>query len=193
LPGDDHIPYAGNDVELLDEVEEFLTGARPEPLFDRVLATILFTDIVGSTERLAQMGDRQWRGVLDEHHAVVRKNLKRFRGDEVNITGDGVLASFDGPARALYCACAIRDEVQPLGIDIRAGFHTGEVERHGEDLAGIAVHIGSRVAAAASAREVLVSRTVKDLVTGSRIVFEDRGERELKGVPGTWQLYAVKG
>ncbi len=191
LPGDDHIPYAGNDVELLDEVEAFLTGVRPKPLLDRVLATVLFTDIVGSTERLAQLGDRRWRVVLDEHHNVVRRNLERFNGDEVNTTGDGVLASFDGPARALHCACAIRDEVQTLGIDIRAGLHTGEVERHGEDLAGIAVHIGSRVAAAASAREVLVSRTVKDLVAGSGIMFEDRGERELKGVPGTWQLYAV--
>jgi class 3 adenylate cyclase len=191
LPGDDHIPYAGEDVQLLDEVEEFLTGVRPKPLLDRVLATVLFTDIVGSTERLAQLGDRQWRGLLDEHHAVIRKNLERFNGDEVNTTGDGFLASFDGPARALHCACAIRDEVQALGIDIRAGLHTGEVERHGGDLAGIAVHIGSRVAAAASAREVLVSRTVKDLVAGSGIVFEDRGERRLKGVPGTWQLYAV--
>jgi class 3 adenylate cyclase len=193
LPGDDHIPYAGKDTQLLDEIEEFLTGVRPTPVLDRVLATVLFTDIVGSTERLAQLGDRRWRGVLDEHHAVVRKNLQRFHGDEVNTIGDGFLASFDGPARALHCACAIRDEVQTLGIEIRAGLHTGEVERHGEDLAGMAVHIGSRVAAAASAREVLVSRTVKDLVTGSGIVFEDRGERELKGVPGTWQLYAVRG
>ena len=129
LPGDDHIPFAGQDVQLLDEVEEFLTGVRPKPLLDRVLATVLFTDIVGSTQRLAELGDRQWRGILDEHHAVIRKNLERFHGDEVNTTGDGFLASFDGPARALRCACAIRDEVRTLGIDIRAGLHTGEVER----------------------------------------------------------------
>ncbi|MGA2521728.1 MAG: adenylate/guanylate cyclase domain-containing protein [Acidimicrobiales bacterium] len=193
LPGDDHIPYAGDVVELLDEVETFLTGVRPKPLLDRVLATVLFTDIVGSTERLAAVGDRRWRGVLDEHHAVIRRNLERFHGAEVNTTGDGFLATFDGPARALYCACAIRDEVRTLGIEIRAGLHTGEVERHGADLAGLAVHIGSRVAAAAAAGEVLVSRTVKDLVTGSGIVFDDRGERALKGVPGTWQLYAVRG
>jgi len=193
LSGDDHIPYAGQDEQLVDEVEEFLTGVRPAPVLDRVLTTVLFTDIVGSTERAAQLGDRQWREILDEHHAVVRQNLERFHGNEVNTTGDGFLASFDGPARALRCACAIRDGVKTLGIDIRAGLHTGEVERHGGDLAGIAVHIGSRVAAAASAGEVLVSRTVKDLVTGSGIAFEDRGERELRGVPGTWQLYAVSG
>ncbi len=193
LPGDDHLPFAGRDEQLLDEVEGFLTGVRPKPLLDRVLATVLFTDIVGSTERLAELGDSKWRGILDEHHSVIRKNLERFHGDEVNTTGDGFLASFDGPARALRCACAIRDEVRTIGIDIRAGLHTGEVERHGGDLAGMAVHIGSRVAAAASASEVLVSRTVRDLVTGSGIVFEDRGERQLKGVPGTWQLYAVKG
>jgi class 3 adenylate cyclase len=191
LPVDDHIPFAGQGGQLLDEVEEFLTGTPPTPLLDRVLATVLFTDIVGSTERLADLGDRRWRDMLDQHHALIRKNLTRFRGDEINTTGDGFLASFDGPARAIRCACAIRDEVHALGIDIRAGLHTGEVERHGDDLAGIAVHIGSRVAAVASAREVLASRTVKDLVTGSGIVFEDRGERELKGVPGTWQLFAV--
>jgi pimeloyl-ACP methyl ester carboxylesterase len=193
LPGDDHIPFAGQQAQILDEIEEFLTGVRPRPLLDRVLATVLFTDIVESTQRLAELGDKQWRGVLDEHHALVRRNLDRFQGDEVNTTGDGFLASFDGPARALRCACAIRDEVRTLGIDIRAGLHTGEVERRDGDLAGMAVHIGSRVAAAASASEVLASRTVKDLVTGSGIVFEDRGERQLKGVPGTWQLYAVNG
>ena len=193
LSGDDHIPFAGQQVHLLDEVEEFLTGVRPKPLLDRVLATVLFTDIVGSTQVLAELGDRQWRGLLDKHHAVIRKNLERFQGDEVNTTGDGFLASFDGPARALRCACAIRDEVRTLGIDIRAGLHTGEVERLDGDLAGIAVHIGSRVAATASPGEVLASRTVKDLVAGSGIVFEDRGERQLKGVPGTWQLYSVNG
>jgi class 3 adenylate cyclase len=193
MPGDDHIPFADGQIQLLDEVEEFLTGVRPKPLLDRVLATVLFTDIVGSTQRLAALGDNQWRGILDKHHAVIRKNLDRFQGEEVNTIGDGFFASFDGPARALRCACAIRDEVRTLGIDIRAGLHTGEVERLDGDLAGMAVHIGSRVAAAASAREVLVSRTVKDLVTGSGIVFEDRGECHLKGVPGTWQLYAVNG
>ncbi len=193
VPGDDHLPFAARDERLLDEVEEFLTGVRPKPLLDRVLATILFTDIVASTQRLAELGDRRWRSMLDEHHAVIRKNLERFNGHEVNTTGDGFLATFDGPARAVHCARCIRDEVHTLGIDIRAGLHTGEVERHGADLAGMALHIGSRVAAAATAGEVLVSRTVKDLVTGSGIVFEDRGERELKGVPGTWQLYAVTG
>ena len=193
LSGDDHVPFAGQQVQLLDEVEEFLTGIRPKPLLDRVLATVLFTDIVGSTQHLAQLGDSQWRGILDKHHDLVRQNLERFQGEEVNTTGDGFLASFDGPARALRCACAIRDEIQALGIDIRAGLHTGEVERRDGDLAGIAVHIGSRVAAAASAREVLASRTVKDLVTGSGVAFEDRGEHQLKGVPGSWQLYAVNG
>ena len=192
LPGDDHVPYAGQTDELLDEVQEFLTGARPHPMGDRVLTTVMFTDIVASTELLAQMGDHRWRGLLDEHHAVVRRNLERFRGEEVNTAGDGFLAAFDGPARALQCACAIRDEVRMVGVEIRAGLHTGEVERRGHDLAGIAVHIGARVSATAGPGEVLASRTVKDLVAGSGIAFDDRGEHELKGVPGSWHLFAVE-
>jgi class 3 adenylate cyclase len=192
LPGDDHVPYAGETDQLLDEVQEFLTGARPQPTGDRVLATVMFTDIVGSTERLAEVGDHRWRRLLDEHHAVVRRNLERFRGEEVNTAGDGFLAAFDGPARALQCACAIRDEIRMVGLEIRAGLHTGEVERRGRDLAGIAVHIGARVAASARPGEVLASRTVMDLVAGSGIVFDDRGEHALKGVPGNWHLFAVE-
>ena len=190
LPGEDHIPFAGRTDRLLDEVEEFLTGNRPSPVLDRVLATVLFTDIVGSTERLAQTGDHRWRTMLDDHHRLVRKSLEIFRGEEINTTGDGFLATFDGPARAVGCACAIRDEIRTLGIDVRAGLHTGEVERRGRDVTGIAVHIGARVSAAASAGEVLVSRTVKDLVAGSGIRFEDRGEREFEGRSG--KLGAVR-
>ena len=190
MPGDEHIPFAGEADRLLDEVEEFLTGVAPVPVADRVLATVLFTDIVRSTELAADMGDRRWRTILDDHHAVVRRNLDRYRGNEINTTGDGFLATFDGPARALTCACAIRDEIRTIGIDIRAGVHTGEVERQGDDLAGIGVHITARVAGEASGGEVLASRTVKDLVAGSGIGFSDRGEHELKGVPGSWSLFA---
>jgi class 3 adenylate cyclase len=193
LPGQDHVPFAGDVDALLDEVQEFLTGVRPSPTFERVLATVLFTDIVGSTERLSALGDHRWRHVLNDHHAIVRKNLEYFRGVEIDTAGDGFLATFDGPARAIQCACAIRDEVKTLGIEIRAGLHTGEVEYGDGDLAGLAVHIGARVAAGASASEVLVSRTVKDLVTGSGITFAERGERVLKGVSGSWQLYAAQG
>jgi class 3 adenylate cyclase len=193
LSGDEHIPFAGEADQLLDEVEEFLTGVAPRPVPDRVLATVLLTDIVRSTELAAELGDRRWRTVLDDHHAVVRRNLDRFRGNEINTTGDGFLATFDGPARALNCACAIRDEIRTLGIDIRAGIHTGEVEIHGDDLAGLGVHITARVAGEASAGEVLASRTVKDLVAGSGIGFSDRGEHQLKGVPGSWSLFVVDG
>ena len=193
LSGDEHIPFAGEADQLLDEVEEFLTGVAPRPVPDRVLATVLLTDIVRSTELAAELGDRRWRTVLDDHHAVVRRNLDRFRGNEINTTGDGFLATFDGPARALNCACAIRDEIRTLGIDIRAGIHTGEVEIHGDDLAGIGVHITARVAGEASAGEVLASRTVKDLVAGSGIGFSDRGQHQLKGVPGSWSLFVVDG
>jgi class 3 adenylate cyclase len=189
-PGE-HLFALGDFEAIADQVEEFLTRARPRAEPDRVLATVLFTDIVGSTHQAAQLGDRRWRDLLDAHHAVVRKHLELYRGDEVNTAGDGFLASFDGTARAIRCACAVRNEVRSLGIEIRAGLHTGEVERRGTDLAGIAVHIGARVAAAASSGEVLASRTVKDLVVGSDIEFADRGEHELKGVPGTWRLYAV--
>ena len=190
LPGDEHLLWAGDQDLLLVEIEEFLTGTRAIPDYDRVLMTVLFTDIVGSTERARQLGDRGWRDVLDEHHARVRNVLAQYRGSEVDTAGDGFFASFDGPARAVRAACAIRDGVQPLGIEIRAGIHTGECELMRDKLGGIAVHTGARVAAAAGAGEVLVSSTVRDLVAGSGIVFADRGERDLKGV-GSWRLYSV--
>jgi pimeloyl-ACP methyl ester carboxylesterase len=192
LSGDDHFPAVRPD-EILDEVEEFLTGARRAPESDRVLATVLFTDIVGSTERAAALGDRAWRRVLERHHHVVRRELERWRGREVDTAGDGFLATFDGPARGIRAAGAIGQALRPLGLEIRAGLHTGEVELHGDEIAGIAVHTGARVAALAGAGEVLVSSTVKDLVAGSGIEFEERGEHELKGVPGAWRLYAVAG
>jgi pimeloyl-ACP methyl ester carboxylesterase len=191
LEGDDHIPWGQNGDEIAAEIQEFLTGARESPAPDRVLATILFTDVVGSTERAAAVGDRRWSGLLETHHAAVRRELARFRGREIDTAGDGFLASFDGPARAIRCASAAIDSVRGLGLEIRAGVHTGECEVVGEKLGGIAVHIGARVAAKASAGEILVSGTVKDLVAGSGIAFEDRGVAELKGVPGSWPLYAV--
>jgi pimeloyl-ACP methyl ester carboxylesterase len=191
LPGDDHLPFAGDQDAILDEIEEFLTGVRRGPDADRVLATVLFTDIVGSTEHAARLGDRAWRALLDRHQGLVRTELERWRGREVDTAGDGFLATFDGPGRAVRCACAIRDGVRALGHEIRAGVHTGEVELHGEGVAGIAVHIGARVAALAGAGEVLVSSTVRDLVVGSGIAFEDRGVHELKGAPGEWRLFAV--
>ena len=190
LPGDEHLLWAGDQDRLLAEIEEFLTGTRSAPDRDRVLSTVLFTDIVGSTERARELGDRAWHVVLDEHHARVRSLLEHHRGREVDTAGDGFFASFDGPARAIRAACAIREDVQALGIQIRAGLHTGECELMRDKIGGIAVHTGARVAAAAEPGEVLVSSTVKDLVAGSRIVFADRGERELKGV-GSWRLYSV--
>jgi pimeloyl-ACP methyl ester carboxylesterase len=190
LPGDEHLLWAGDQDALLAEIEQFLTGTRSTPDYDRVLSTVLFTDIVGSTERARELGDRGWHDVLDEHHARVRGVLERYRGREVDTAGDGFFASFDGPARAIRAACAIREGVQPLGIEIRAGLHTGECELMRDKIGGIAVHTGARVAAAADPGEVLVSSTVKDLVAGSGIVFADRGERELKGV-GSWRLYSV--
>ncbi len=195
LPGDDHLLQAfDQDVLdlLLDEIEEFITGARRRPEPDRVLATVLFTDIVGSTERAAELGDSQWRELLNNYYAAVRKELVAFRGREVNTAGDGLLATFDGPARAIRCACSIRERVRPLGLQARTGLHTGECEIMGEDIGGIAVHIGARVAAGAGPSEVLVSSTVKDLVAGSGIEFEDRGAQALKGVPDEWRLYAVR-
>jgi pimeloyl-ACP methyl ester carboxylesterase len=191
LPGEDHLPFLGDQDAILDEVEEFLTGVRRGPEPDRVLATVLFTDIVGSTERAATVGDRRWQELLDAHHAAVRRELERFRGREIDNAGDGFLATFDGPARAIRCAQAVRDGVATLGLAIRAGLHTGECEMRGEAVAGIAVHVGARVAALAGSGEVLVSSTVKDLVAGSGIEFEDRGVHELKGIPGEWRLYAV--
>jgi pimeloyl-ACP methyl ester carboxylesterase len=192
LPGDDHLPFAGDQDAILDEVEEFLTGVRRGPEPDRVLATVLFTDIVGSTERAVRMGDREWRALLNRHHDLVRRELRSWRGDEIDTAGDGFLATFDGPGRAVRCACAIRDGVRALGVEIRAGVHTGEVELRGDNVAGIAVHIGARVAALAAPGEVLVSSTVKDLVAGSGIAFEERGAHALKGIPGEWQLFAVR-
>jgi pimeloyl-ACP methyl ester carboxylesterase len=192
LPGDDHLPFVGDQDEILDEVEEFLTGVRRGPEPDRVLATVLFTDVVGSTERAAELGDQRWQLLLAQHHALVRHELDRWRGREIVTAGDGFLATFDGPARAIRCACAIRDAVGGLGLEIRAGLHTGEIQLVGDDVAGIAVHLGARVAALAGDSEVLVSSTVKDLVAGSGIEFEERGEHELKGVPGEWRLYAVE-
>ncbi len=191
LPGDENFIIVGDSDADLDEIEEFLTGARHAVATDRVLATVVFTDIVGSTERAAELGDRRWRELLDAHDRAVRRQLERFRGREVNTVGDGFLATFDGSGRAIECACAIRDAVQALGIEVRAGLHTGEVEVRGNDIAGMAVHIGARVAASAGPNEVLVSGAVPPLVVGSGIEFNDRGEHELKGVPGTWRLYSV--
>jgi class 3 adenylate cyclase len=191
LPGEDHLPWVGDQDSILDEAEEFLTGVRRGPEPDRVLATVLFTDIVGSTQLASELGDRRWRELLEAHRAVVRRELERFRGHEVDTTGDGFLARFDGPARAIRCAVAIRDGVRAIGLEIRAGLHTGECELHDSRVAGIAVHIGARVAGLAEGGEVLVSSTVKDLVAGSGIGFEDRGVHELKGVPGSWPVHKV--
>jgi class 3 adenylate cyclase len=173
------------------EICEFLTGHQAEVADDRVLATVLFTDIVDSTRRAAEMGDRDWHALLDAHDAVVRSQLSRFRGREVNTSGDGFLAMFDGPQRAIRCAMAIRDAVQALGIQVRAGLHTGECEVRGDDIGGIGVHIGARVSALAGPNDVLVSSTLRDLVIGSGLEFEERGTHELKGVPGEWRLFAV--
>jgi class 3 adenylate cyclase len=194
LPGRDHVPWAGDVDAVAGSIEEFLTGSRAAVAedLDRVLATVLFIDIVGSTERLAALGDQRWRDLLEDCYATVRAELLRFRGREVKTTGDGVLATFDGPARAVRAAQAIVAAVRRIGIDVRAGLHTGECEMRGDDVVGIAVHTGARVAALAEANEVLVSSTVKDLVAGAHIVFKDRGEHELKGVPGRWRLYAAE-
>jgi pimeloyl-ACP methyl ester carboxylesterase len=189
LPGVDHFMWTEDSDGVLDEIEGFLTGVRRGPEPDRVLATVLFTDIVGSTERAAKVGDRRWRDLLEEHNAVVRRALARFRGREVDTAGDGFLATFDGPARAIRCARAIVDEVRGLDLEVRAGLHTGECELVSEGIRGIAVHIGARVAAQAGPGEILVSSTVKDLVAGSGIEFEDRGAHVLKGIPGEWSLH----
>jgi class 3 adenylate cyclase len=193
FPGRDHLWWFGDQDAIVDEVEEFLTGTRTMPEPDRVLATVLFTDIVGSTERAAELGDREWRELLERHGAVVRRELDRHRGHEVNTTGDGFLATFDGPARAIRCAQAIAAGIRPLGIEVRAGLHTGELEVMNGDVGGIAVHTGARVSGRAGPDEVLVSQTVKDLVAGSGIEFDDRGTHQLKGVPGEWRLFAVTG
>ncbi|WP_123027519.1 adenylate/guanylate cyclase domain-containing protein [Mycolicibacterium stellerae] len=191
LPGRNAYHFVEPWHESFQVVHEFLTGHQAEAADDRVLATVLFTDIVGSTRMAAEIGDRNWHALLDAHDAVVRSQLARFRGREVNRTGDGFLATFDGPQRAIRCAMAIRDAVQPLGIEVRAGLHTGECEIRGDDIGGIAVHIGARVSALARANDVLVSSTLHDLVIGSGLEFDDRGNHQLKDVPGEWQLFAV--
>jgi class 3 adenylate cyclase len=196
LPGKMHIPSLADSGPYLDEVQRFLesaweASAEEEAEPDRVLATVMFTDIVGSSERAASIGDRGWRELLQKHHELVRRQLVRYRGAEVDTAGDGFFASFDGPARAIRCACAISEAVTDLGLDVRAGLHTGECELIDGKVAGIAVHTGARVASQASPGEVLVSSTVKDLVAGSGIQFEDRGVAELKGIPGEWRLFAV--
>jgi pimeloyl-ACP methyl ester carboxylesterase len=197
LPGGPHFPHYGDTESLLREIEIFAVGIfeergweEAEP--DRVLATVLFTDIVGASQRAAELGDRAWRDVLERHHGLVRRQLARFRGVEVDTAGDGFFASFDGPARAIRCACAIVDVVHEAGIQVRVGLHTGECELVDEKVAGIAVHTGARVASQAQPDEVLVSQTVKDLVAGSGLRFEDRGVHELKGIPGEWRLFAVE-
>jgi class 3 adenylate cyclase len=191
LPGRNMYHFVEPWRSSFQEIAEFLTGHQADVVDDRVLATVLFTDIVDSTRRAAEMGDRDWHGLLDAHDAVVRSQLARFRGREVNTSGDGFLAMFDGPQRAIRCAMAIRDAVQALGIEVRAGLHTGECEIRGDDIGGIGVHIGARVSALAGANDVLVSSTLRDLVIGSGLEFDDRGAQELKGVPGEWRLFAV--
>ena len=193
LPGIDHVPWAGDTEAVLGEAEEFLTGTRSVPEPDRVLATVMFTDIVGSTQRAAEFGDAAWRELLAAHQAAVRRELERFRGREVKTLGDGSLATFDGPARAIRCGRAIAEATRPMGLEVRIGLHCGEVELMDEDVGGIAVHIAARVGALAAADEVLVSSTVKDLVAGSGIQFVDRGAQRLKGVPDEWRLFAVAG
>ena len=190
LPGRNHVPWAETKL-LAEEIEQFVTGRRPVPEHDRVLATVLFTDIVGSTERASSLGDRTWRDLLEAHNTAIRTELARYRGREVVHTGDGFLATFDGPARAIACSRSIGEAVRGLGIDVRAGLHTGEIELVDDNVGGIAVHIAARISSLAGAGEVLVSSTVKDLVVGSGIGFTDHGNHELKGVPGEWRLFAV--
>jgi class 3 adenylate cyclase len=191
LEGIDHSPWAGDSESVLGEIEEFLTGTRSTPEADRVLATVMFTDIVGSTERAAELGDSRWRELLASHQEVVRRELTRFRGREVKTLGDGCLATFDGPARAIRCGRAISEAAGTLGLEVRTGLHSGEVELMDEDVGGIAVHIAARVGALAGPGEVLVSSTVKDLVAGSDIRFEDRGATRLKGISDDWRLFAA--
>jgi class 3 adenylate cyclase len=191
LPGDDKLIWAGDSDAILAEIQQFVTGVRPERTHERVLATVLFTDIVDSTHLAAELGDGRWRELLAEHFRVIRRRLDRFGGREIKTTGDGVLATFDGPARAVRCAMDIRDELRTIGIGVRAGLHSGEIELQDHDVVGLAVHIGSRIMALAADGEVLVSSTVRDLVIGSGLIFEDRGTRQLKGVPGEWRLFAV--
>ncbi len=193
LPGSADLLFTGDVDAVLAAIEEFVTGARRSPAPDRVLATVLYTDLVGSTERASRLGDRRWRELLDRHDEVVRAALAAGSGNEVKSTGDGFLATFDGPARAIRAATAIRDDLRSLGLDVYAGLHAGEVEVRGTDIGGIAVHIAARVQALARPGEVLVSRTVRDLVAGSGLQFTDRGVHHLKGVPDEWQVFAVEG
>jgi class 3 adenylate cyclase len=192
LPGIDNLIWAGDQDAIVAEIQGFVTGVRPAPAPHRVLATVLFTDIVGSTRLAAELGDARWHALLGEHHRIARAQLDRFGGSEIKTVGDGFLATFDGPARAVHCAVAVRDALRELGLEIRAGLHTGEIEVQSGDIAGLAVHIGARISALAQSGEVLVSSTVKDLVVGSEIAFEDRGSHELKGVPGEWRVLAVR-
>jgi class 3 adenylate cyclase len=191
LEGEDHFPWVGDSNAALEEIEEFLTGVRPGPAPERVLATVLFTDIVDSTRLATELGDRRWRDLLEEHQKLVRGHLQRFDGREVKTTGDGFLAVFDGPTRAAECARAIADDMPSLGIEVRAGLHTGEVELMGDDVGGIAVHVAARIAALADGHTVLASRTVRDLAAGSGIVFDSAGRHALKGVPDEWDVYSV--
>jgi class 3 adenylate cyclase len=199
IPGAKYVELPGRNLyhfvepwrSSFQEIAEFLTGHQADVADDRVLATVLFTDIVDSTRQASEIGDRDWHALLDAHDAVVRAQLSRFRGREVNTSGDGFLAMFDGPQRAIRCAMAIRDAVQALGIQVRAGLHTGECEVRGDDIGGIGVHIGARVSALAGPNDVLVSSTLRDLVIGSGLEFEERGAHQLKGVPGEWHLFAV--
>ena len=193
LPGGDHAFFGADGAALLDEIQEFVTGTRPAPESERVLATVLFTDLVGSTDLVARIGDERWRGVLAEHHRLMRAEFARFNGREIDDQGDSFLASFDGPARAVRCAQAIRTTLRSIDLSVRQGLHTGEVELVGPKFAGLAVHIGARIAASAGAGEILVSSTVKDLVSGSGLRFADRGTHQLKGVPEAWRIYAVEG
>ncbi len=192
LEGEDSFPFLGDTDSVLGEMEEFLTGARAQPEPDRILSTVLFTDICRSTERAAELGDARWRSLLEQHDTAVRDQIARHRGRTVKSTGDGILATFDGPARAIRAAHRIADEVAEIGLEVRAGLHTGECEVIGDDVGGLAVHIAARVVANAEPREVLVSNTVKDLVVGSGLRFDDRGEHTLRGVPGTWRLWATE-
>ena len=191
LPGDAHPPWIGDTAALVDEIQQFLTGARSAVDVERVLATVLFTDIVGSTARAVALGDRAWGDLLARHHVIVRHEIEQYRGREVDTAGDGFLATFDGPARAIRCAQSIRDAVQGLGIETRIGLHTGECERVDDKIAGIAVHTGARVMAVAGPSEILVSSTVRDLVAGSGLEFREHGTHVLKGIPGEWRLFAV--
>jgi len=193
LPGSDHLPYIGDTEPILAAAQEFLTGMRPVPSSERILATVLFTDIVRSTEHAAELGDQRWVALLQAHRVAVRQEIGRWRGEEIDTTGDGFLITFDGPARAIRCAQAILTAAAEQGLQVRAGLHTGEIERRGSQIEGIAVHIAARVTASAEPGEVLVSSTVRDLVAGSGIRFEDRGTHRLKGVPDPWRLFGTEG